>query len=104
MTQKSHKFMKTVAAFLALGGMVATPTQQAKSVEVAGKTIEVTKSNKEGIVERKQKKHNIEINDHDGGLDLRFTRIAQTSPIYFPKKHSVESYRSQQRKAKRRRK
>jgi hypothetical protein len=31
-------------------------------------------------------------------------RIYQTSPIYFPNKHTVDSYRGQQRKAKQRRK
>lgn len=38
------------------------------------------------------------------GMDKIYFPQQESNPIYFPKKHTVESYRSQQRAAKRRRK
>jgi hypothetical protein len=38
-----------------------------------------------------------------GGIYLPELIINQSNPIFNPKKHTVESYRSQQRKAKKRR-
>jgi len=51
---------------------------------------------------REEKKTVTRVNDM-GGLDFDPVRIAWTNPIYYPRKHKIETYRSQQRKAKKRR-
>lgn len=40
----------------------------------------------------------------NAGMNQMYFPQQESNPIYFPKKHTVESYRSQQRKAKQRRK
>ena len=42
------------------------------------------------------------INNYAYGADEILTDFKYSSPIYQPKKHTVESYRKQQRKAKKR--
>jgi hypothetical protein len=85
---KNRKLLQTVAAFVATMNIGAAPVQQSSAIEVQGKTIEVSKSNKDAIRERRQTKAQIRANDVTGGLDMNIMRVAYPNPIYSPKKHT----------------
>lgn len=78
----------------------ATP---AKVVETNAPTSENVAQQKNAVLKlREEKKSVTRVNDM-GGVDFDPVRIAWTNPIYSPRKHTKETYRSQQRKAKKRR-
>jgi hypothetical protein len=92
------KQMKTVAALMMATVAVAAPAESNTIRKVEKKEISA-------VTERKEKGQGINVNHDSGGLDFDFDRMMlYTNPIYSPKKHTVETYRSQQRKAKKRKK
>ena len=98
------KNMKTVlgltmaiAAPMAVQSSSPAPTEQSQSVN---------KNKQEAIVEPNIKRgQGIQISDY-GGLDFDYPKMFQhASPIFDPKRpHPIQSYQSQQRAAKKRRK
>lgn len=98
-----NKFKQTVAAFMAAMSMVAAP-QQAKAVEVTAQN-EVAGANKNATIKTQERKQGISVSQIGGGLDFDFPLMMQDpSPIYIPYYHPKQTYRSQQRAAKKRRK
>ena len=90
--------MKTEAALMMATVAVTAPAES--------NTIrKVEKQEITHIIERKEKGQGIDVNHDSGGLDFDFPRMTlMPNPIYFPKKHTIQTYRSQQRAAKKRKK
>lgn len=97
------KSLKTIAAFLAVSSLAPTPVIGQK---VENRT-EINQSlKKEGIIQKKEKKGQGIVLSYTGGLDFDYPAMFKHStPFFDPKRpHPIESYRSQQRKAKQRNK
>jgi hypothetical protein len=97
------KFRQTVAGFLAAATMGTAPAQEVRAENTTPVQQEVSKVNKNAVVEEKQKKNQgIQINDTTGGLDFSFLRMGnQANPIYFPKNRTWASQRRAAQKRKR---
>lgn len=105
---KKKNTIGNLAARLALAGAaIFSPTSQiaeAKVLSVSGTETSVpgTKSTE---AKKERTGQGIETNQMTGGLDFDIPRMwANPNPIYIPKKHTKQTYRSQQRAAKARRK
>lgn len=97
----NNKF-KTLAAVAIGMATAAAPAETPRPAEVS-KTVSLP-SKQEGIQQEPRRQgQGISINDY-GGLDFEYPRMARTNPIYDPTRpHPKQSYRSQQRAAKKRR-
>lgn len=96
------KFKQTVAAFLAASTFGSTPAQEVRLPNSTPVQQEVSKVNKQAIVEEKEKKgQGVFVNPYNGGLDFDFVRMqSRPNPIYFPK---VRTWAKQRREAQKRR-
>jgi hypothetical protein len=97
------KNIKTIAA-LALSLAAVAPVQSEAKIETTQEHTR-TANKQEGVLKlREQRGQGMQINDTTGGIDIDFSRMfKEPSPIYDPKRpHPIQSYRSQQRAAKKR--
>jgi hypothetical protein len=100
---KTNRFKQTVAGLMAAMSMVAAP-QQAKAAETPMQN-EVSGANKNATLKTQERKQGISVSQVGGGLDFDHVRMMEKpNPIYIPYKHPIQTYRSQQRAAKKRRK
>lgn len=97
------KSLKTIAAFIAATSLVPAPVISTHNT----KTIEINETlKKEGVLPKEEKKgQGIQLT-REGGLDFDYPAMFKhATPFFDPKRpHPIESYRSQQRKAKQRNK
>jgi hypothetical protein len=99
------KNIKTIAA-LALSLAATAPVQSEAKIETTQEHIR-TANKQEGVLKlREERGQGMQINDTTGGIDIDYSKMFQKpSPIYDPKRpHLIQSYRSQQRAAKKRKK
>jgi hypothetical protein len=90
--------MKTMAALMMASAALAAPVESNTIRKIEKKEISA-------VNERKEKGQGIDVNHDSGGLDFDFPRMTlMPNPIYFPKKHTIQTYRSQQKAAKKRKK
>ena len=94
------KGLKTVAAVILSGLSLSAPGKIA--IHEANQKIQ--NANKNAVLKLREEKKTVTIINDRGGIDFEPTRILFLSPIFEPKKHTVQSYRAQQRAAKKRRK
>jgi hypothetical protein len=97
----NRKLKLTVAAFMS--AMAAFSPAQ-KAAVAAPETNQTVNANKDAVVKLKEEKMSVTRVNDMGGIDFDPTRIAYVNPIFEPRKHTVQTYRSQQRAAKARRK
>lgn len=98
------KNIKTIAA-LAMALSASAPVQVGANVNTSQETTRNVQNKQEGVLKLKEEKgQGITIKDDTGGLGFDFPRMfVNPSPIYDPKRpHPIQSYRSQQREAKKR--
>lgn len=97
------KSLKTIATIMAAASFVPAPVISTPNY----KPVEINQSlKKEGVLPKEEKKgQGIQLNSN-GGLDFDYPAMFKHStPFFDPKRpHPIESYRSQQRKAKQRNK
>jgi len=104
MKNKKSKF-QTVAAFMMGMASIFSPTvQAAPSVAAVSQSPTAEASNSKAVVEYKEKNgQGIEINNThggDGGLIFNMDKMMFHNPIFSPRYHTKETYRSQQKRAK----
>ena len=92
----------TIAALAMSLAAIAAPTQansiSQQTLRSANQTSEAAKSETQAVVNTKEKGQGVIPNPDTGGVDFDFPRMfAIPNPIFYPKKHTIQSYRSQQR-------
>lgn len=96
--------IKTIAA-LAMALSASAPVQVEANVNIPQENTRSVANKQEGVLKLKEERgQGISIKDDTGGLGFDFPRMfLNPSPIYDPKRpHPIQSYRSQQRAAKKR--
>jgi hypothetical protein len=104
MKNKKSKFQTVAAFMMGMASMFSPAVQAAPSVAAQAQSNTAEASNTKAVVESKERKgQGIEVNnghDGDGGLIFNMDKMMYYNPIFEPRKHTVETYRSQQKRAK----
>jgi len=104
MKNKRSKFQTVAAYMMGLASMFSPAVQAAPTVAAQAQSNTAEAANSKAVVESKEKKgQGIDVNngfDGDGGLIFNMDKMMFHSPIFDPRRHTVETYRSQQKKAK----
>jgi len=96
---KKTRFVGAIAIALSQS-VTATPAPEVAQI-TTNKT-ETREQKHEAIPTKKERGMGVELNNY-GGLDFDHERMWRNSPIFDPKRpHPIQSYRSQQRAAKKR--
>lgn len=104
MKNRRSKFQTVAAYMMGLASMFSPAVQAAPTVTAQTQSNTAEAANSKAVVEVKERKgQGVELNngyDGDGGLTFNHDKMMFHSPIYIPRYHTKETYRSQQKRAK----
>lgn len=104
MKSKKSKWQTVAAFMMGISSVFSPAVQAAPTVAAASQSTTAEAANTKAVVQTKEKKgHGVELNngyDGDGGLTINHDIMMFNSPIFFPRYHTKETYRTQQKRAK----